>query len=313
MTSRRFHPTSPLHALVPAAHTPFHADGTLASDVVPAQAEFLAAQGVKTVFITGSSGEGHSLTSSERCALYGAWATTARDSGVSVIAHVGGNSIEDAKALARRADELELFAISAVAPSYYRPAGMQELVEWCAAVAGAAPNTSFYYYDIPGLTGVSLPMEQFLDIAPRRIPTFAGVKFANPDLVSYRRCLDIAGDTLDLPWGVDETLLGALATGARGAVGSTYNWAPRLYLDLIDAFARGDFAEARRFQSVSIAMIDAIAATGFLGTAKALMCRLGVAVGPARPPLGNPSEAQIDELFDRLRALGFDSWGARPL
>lgn len=112
-------------------------------------------------------------------------------------------------------------------------------------------------------------MEKFLTEAPARIPNLAGIKFTNPDLVSYRRSLDVAGNRLDLPWGVDEMLVAALATGARGGVGSTYNWAPKLYLDLIEAFQRGDLDEARRLQSVSIAMIDAIAATGFLGTAKA--------------------------------------------
>ena len=75
----------------------------------------------------------------------------------------------------------------------------------------------------------------------------------------------------------------------------------------------GDHAEARRLQSVSIAMIDAIAATGFLGTAKALMGRLGVPVGPARLPLGNPSDAQVDALMMRLNELGFAQWGAKPV
>jgi N-acetylneuraminate lyase len=58
-------------------------------------------------------------------------------------------------------------------------------------------------------------------------------------------------------------------------------------------------------------MIDAIAATGFLGTAKALMTRLGVPVGPARLPLGNPSAEQVDALLAKLGNLGFAEWGAR--
>ena len=124
---------------------------------------------------------------------------------------------------------------------------------------------------------------------------------------------DIAGEKFDLPWGIDETLLAGLATGARGGVGSTYNWAPQLYFDLIAAHTRGDLPEARRLQSVAIAMIDAIAATGFLGTAKALMERLGVPVGPARKPLGNPSEAQMEALMIRLDKLGFSRWGAKPV
>ena len=60
-------------------------------------------------------------------------------------------------------------------------------------------------------------------------------------------------------------------------------------------------------------MIDAIAATGFLGTAKALMTRLGVPVGPARLPLGNPTDEQVDDLLERLDKLGFANWGAKGL
>ena len=303
----------PLHELVAATHSPFHADGSLAPEVIPIQAAFLAANGIKTIFMTGSTGESHSVTYTEKLALYDAWAAAGKAHGLAVIAHVGSNCIEESKILARRADQLGFRAISALAPSYYKPGGMSALIDCCAAIAVEAPRTPFYYYDIPVLTGVTLPMEKFLTEAAARIPTLAGIKFTNPDLVSYRRSLDAAGSRFDLPWGVDETLLAALATGSRGGVGSTYNWAPQLYFDLIAAHSCGDLTESRRLQSVSIAMIDAIAATGFLGTAKALMTRLGVPVGPARLPLGNPSPAQIDALMIRLEALGFSEWGARPV
>jgi N-acetylneuraminate lyase len=304
-------PMQPLHELVAAAHSPLHDDGSLAPEVVPTQAAFLAANGVRTVFITGSTGECHSLVRAERLALYDAWASAGAAHGISVIAHVGGNSIDDARALARHARELDLSAISALAPSYYKPSTLANLIDWCAAIAAEAPELPFYYYDIPAFTGVSLPMEQFLLEAPPRISNLAGIKFTNPDLVSYRRSLDAADGRFDLPWGIDEALLGALATGARGGVGSTYNWAPKLYVELIGAFSRGDLAEARRLQSISISMIDAIASTGFMGTAKALMSRLGVPVGPARPPLVNPPAERVDALIVRLAELGFSQWGAR--
>lgn len=302
-----------LHELVVATHTPFHAAGTLAPEVVATQAAFLAANGIKTIFMTGSTGESHSVTCAEKLELYNAWAVAGKANGLSVIAHVGSNCIEDSKILARHAGKLGFKAISALAPSYYKPANLSSLIDWCTAIAAEAPGTPFYYYDIPVLTGLTLPMEKFLIEAPARIPTLAGIKFTNSDLVSYRRSLDIAGEAFDLPWGVDEMLLAGLATGARGGVGSTYNWAPQLYRELIAAHHTGDLCEARRLQSVSIAMIDAIAATGFLGTAKALMARLGVPVGPARLPLGNPSEAQIDALMLRLDELGFAQWGAKPV
>jgi N-acetylneuraminate lyase len=300
-----------LHELVAATHTPFTASGALAPDVVPIQASFLAANGIRTVFITGTTGESHSLTREERLTLYRTWAAAGPAHGLEVIAHVGSNSIDDAKALARSAGELGFRAIAALAPSYFKPGSVDALVDWCGAIAAEAPDVPFYYYDIPSFTGVALPIERFLGAAWPRITNLVGVKFSDPDLVSYRRSLDVERGRFDLPWGTDEALLAALATGARGGVGSTYNWAPKLYLDLISAFARGDMVEARRLQSRSIGMVDASAATGLLGTSKVLMSRLGVPVGPARPPLENPDEHAVDALFLRLSELGLDTWVAR--
>jgi N-acetylneuraminate lyase len=302
-----------LHEFVAATHTPLHTDGTLAPEVVAVQAAFLAANGIKTVFITGTTGECHSLTCAERQSMFDAWAVAGTGHGIAVVAHVGSNSIEDARTLARHARRLELSAISALAPSYYKPATVAELIEWCALIAAEAPDLPFYFYEIPSMTGVSLPMERFLEEAPRRIPTLAGIKFTNADVISYRRCLDIAGRRFDLPWGTDEALLAALALGAKGAVGSTYNWAPALYVELRAAFERGDWLEARRLQSISIAMVEAIAATGFMGTSKALMTRLGVPSGPARVPHVNPTTAEVDALVAKLGELGFDRWGAKSI
>lgn len=300
-----------LHELVAATHSPFYDDGSLAPEVVPGQAAFLAANGIRTVFITGSTGESHSLSREEKLALYEVWGPAAKAAGLRVIAHVGGNCLEDSKVLARAAESCGFAAISALSPSYYKPGSLSSLIDCCAAIAGEAPETPFFYYDIPALTGVSFPMERFLREAPGRIPTLAGIKFTNPDLVSYRRTLEVAGDRFDTPWGVDEMLLAAMGTGARGGVGSTYNWAPGLYHGLIDAFDAGDLDGARRIQGISIAMIDAMAAIGFLGAAKALMTRLGVPVGPARLPLGNPEPKQVDALMERLDELGFNEWGAK--
>lgn len=60
-------------------------------------------------------------------------------------------------------------------------------------------------------------------------------------------------------------------------------------------------------------MIDAIASIGFLGAAKKLMTHLGVPVGPARLPLGNPTQEQFDALLAKLNALGFQDWGAKAV
>lgn len=300
----------PLHELVAATHSPFHSDSSIAPEVVSLQASFLALNGIRTVFITGSTGECHSLSTREKLVLYDAWATAAEQHDIRIIAHVGGNCLEDSKLLAARAEENGFRAISAMSPSYFKPGNIRELTGVCQAIASAAPATPFYFYHIPSMTGVHLPMEQFLIEAKKDIPTLAGIKFTNPDLISYRRSLDVAG-SFDLPWGVDEMLLAALATGAKGGVGSTFNFAPGLYRSIIAAHASGDLPTARKLQSISIRMIDAIASTGFMGTTKALMERLGVPVGPVRLPQSNPEQPEIDRLLETLLELGFSEWGAK--
>jgi N-acetylneuraminate lyase len=137
------------------------------------QAAFLAANGIRTVFVTGTTGECHSLTGEERVAIYDAWADAASAHGLAVIGHVGGNSIEDACMLARRARDHRFAAISTLPPSYFKPASLGDLVDWCARIAAEAPDLPFYYYDIPSMSGVSFPIEQLLIEAPPRIRNIA--------------------------------------------------------------------------------------------------------------------------------------------
>jgi hypothetical protein len=72
------------------------------------------------------------------------------------------------------------------ATSYFKPAGLSDLIDWCATIAAEAPGLPFYYYDIPSMSGVSFPIDRFLIEGSARIPSLAGVKFTNLDLVSDR-------------------------------------------------------------------------------------------------------------------------------
>ena len=254
--------------LVAATHTPFHADGSLNLAVVEKQAAHLLANGVKFAFIGGTTGESASLTVEERRALAQRWSEVARGTELNVIVHVGSNCLADARALAAQAQTLGVVAISALAPSYFKPRSLDMLIACCADIAAVAPETPFYYYDIPVLTGVGFPMADFLAQAATKVPTLAGLKFTNPDLMAYNECLHADAGRWDLPWGVDEHLLGALAVGARGAVGSSYNFAAPIYHRLIAAFTRGDLTAAREEQWRSVQLIKLLAGFGYMGAAK---------------------------------------------
>jgi len=302
------HTSNKLTGLVVATHTPFKPDGSLNLPAVEKQAAHLLNHGLTTVFIGGSTGESQSLTVEERLQLAKRWFAVARGTPLQVVVHVGSNCLADARALAAQAQKLGAPAISALAPSYFKPRSLDALIACCASIANAAPETPFYYYDIPVLTGVSLSMPDFLAQAPERIPTLAGIKFTNSDLMSYQLCLRAAGGRFDVPYGTDEWLLAALALGAQGAVGSSYNFAAPVYQRLIKAFAAGDLETAREEQFKSVQLIQLLAGIGYMGAAKAVMGLLGVEVGPARLPNTNPTPEQLVRLRKSLEKLGFFDW-----
>lgn len=297
-----------LTGFVAATHTPFEADGRLNLKAVEKQAAHMLAHQVPGVFIMGTTGECHSLSLEERLALTQRWIEVTRSASLPVIVHVGANCLSDARVLAADAQKRGAAAIAALAPSYFKPRDVGTLVDCMAQIASAAPQTPFYYYDIPPMTGVPLPMADFLDQAAGRIPNLVGLKFSNPDLLMFQLCLRRDHGRFAVLWGSDESLLAALALGGTGAVGSTYNFAAPIYLRLIQAFRAGELETARREQFRSVQCIQLLASFGFMGAAKATMRMLGVEVGPARLPQGNPTPEQGAKLQSLLENLGFFDW-----
>jgi N-acetylneuraminate lyase len=301
-------PIHPLHDLVVAAHTPFHADGSLNFAAVEKQAAHYLKHNLATVFVAGTTGECHSLTLDERRALARRWSEVIRGTSLKMVLHVGSNCLEDCRTFATEAQDIGAIAISAFAPSYFKPRNPDTLVDWCAAIAAAAPDIPFYFYDIPALTGVSLSMPDFLNQGSTRIPTLAGLKFTNPDLMAYQFVLHADRGAWDVPFGLDEHLLGALAMGARGAVGSGFNFAAPVYNRLLRAFRDGDLVRAREEQFRGAQLVQLLAGFGYLGATKALMELLGIPVGPVRRPNTNPTTQQRAALRRKLDEMGFFEW-----
>jgi N-acetylneuraminate lyase len=289
---------------VAATFTACHADGGINLGAIEAQAADLVRQRLRGAFVCGTTGESASLTTAERMAVAGRWSEVAKPD-LEVIVHVGHTSLGDARALAAHAERIGAAGIAAVPPFYFRPRTVAELVDFSARIAAAAPRTPFYYYHIPALTGVALPMAEFLPAAMAAIPTLAGVKFTDEDLADYARCLELADGRYEIFFGRDEILLAALGLGARSGVGTTYNFAAPLLRRMYEAFAQGDLDEARRWQAGANRMIDTAVAHGGIPAFKTMTRWLGIDCGPCRPPLVSLDEDHAARLRSDLERIGF--------
>ena len=206
-------------------------------------------------------------------------------------------------ALAAHARKAGAAAIAVMAPSYFKPATIQDLIDFCAPIAAEADPLPFYFYDIPGMTGVRLRMSEFLYQARFRIPTLCGLKYSNDDLLELQECVRLDHGAFDVLFGSDECLLAGLCLGIRGAVGSTYNFAAPVYQRLMQAFEKHDLETARAVQGKSIDLIKTLGEFGFLAASKSVMAMLGVDCGPVRPHCRNLTLEQRLALWERLAAL----------
>ena len=258
-----------LQGLIAAPFTPMHKDGSLNLSIIPSYYNLLKENSVNGAFICGSTGEGVSMSVTEK----------KDDSSFTVMPLLGGTCIADCKDLALHAREVGLDAVSFTAPFYFKPANAETLAQCCAEIAAAVPDMPFYYYHIPVLTGVGIPMYDLLKAVDGKIPNFAGIKYTHEDFMDFLSCINFQNGKYDMLWGRDENMLPALAVGAKGAVGSTFNYAAPLYYNLIDAFNNGEMEKAQVLQQESIDMIRLLGKYGGIATGKAYMKLLGLDCG----------------------------------
>ena len=300
--------SAPFHGIIAAPHTPMHPDGRLNLDVVERQAAHFKQTGVIGAFIGGTTGESLSLSQTERLQLCERWTQIGPKYNLRIIVHVGANCTSDATELARAAQNGNAAAISAMAPSFFRPACAQVLSDYCAEIAAAASQTPFYFYHIPCMTNVNLSMVDFLQVAQDQIPSLRGMKFTHQDLMQFQECVNLENGRFDVLHGFDEFYLSAMAVGARGAVGSTYNFAAKMYNQMTDAFFAGEHEKAAKLQYQSVQMVRVLLKHGFAGSAKAVMGMIGIECGNVRSPLNPLSPEQINDIRTGLDNIGFFEW-----
>lgn len=303
-----------LTGLIAAPFTPMNRNGNINTALIPAYYQFLKSNGVTGAFICGSTGEGVSLTLAEKKEIASAWAECTRnDPEFKVMMFLGGTCISDCIDLAKHSRDIGLYAVSFTSPFYFKPASVEMLAQCCIEIANAVPDMPFYYYHIPVLTGVGYPMLDLLKAIDGKLPNFAGIKYTHEDFMDFQSCLNYQNGRYDMLWGRDENLLSALAIGAKGGVGSTFNYAAPLYYELIGAFNNQDLQMAARLQQKSIDMIRLLGKYGGISVGKSYMKLVGIDCGTFRLPVKNITDAQFEAFKSDVALLDFDAFKSRSM
>ncbi len=283
----------------PALVTPFGADGSVNADEARRLIDYLIEAGVGGFYLCGSTGEGILMRLEERKAFVED-ALSHIGGRVPVIAHVGAVATRDAAELAAHAAGAGADAVAAIPPIFFGlvPGGLEAHYRTIAEAAGDCPT--FVYY-MPSNTHVTLTFHQIRPLLD--IEGVAGMKFTDTDLYLMKQAVDYGVNVLS---GRDMLLLGSLAMGAHGSVGTNYNIMPHMGVKVFDAVTANDLDTARETQKRMNAVIMLLLDTGnLLGAVNAVLARQGFAVGDPRQPLLPLPGDQAEKLLADLDALAF--------
>lgn len=276
-----------------ALMTPFKADGSVDYDALQVLADHCINSGLTGLYVGGSTGEGFLLTEEERMEVFRVVGKHMAGK-CNLFAHVGAISTDSAVRMAKVAEECGFDAVSAVAPFYY--AFPLEAIKTYYSDIMHATTLPMLMYNFPNAGGFN----GMLDVVNSFIQDdkLLGIKHTSQNLFELEQFKHLERDLVVFN-GFDEMLVAGLSMGADGGIGSTYNFMPKIILDIYNSFNKGDIAAAQKAQDKANRIISAMIPYGVFQMEKEILNQLGVPVGECRKPflpLSEEGKAKAKEI-----------------
>jgi 4-hydroxy-tetrahydrodipicolinate synthase len=275
--------------------TPFAEDGSLDVDASVELAKWLIAQGSEGLVLTGTTGEGPTITDNEDWEL---WRAVSEAVTVPVIAGTTTNDTAHSIEQTIKAEEMGCDGILAVTPYYNRPS-QAGLFEHFRAIAR---NTSLpvILYDIPVRSGRKIDSEVLLRLATET-SNIVAVKDAAGNPAETAKVIRDAPAGFEVYSGDDGLTLPLLAVGAVGVISVAAHWCAGEHVAMFDAWEAGDAALAQKINTKLLESFDFESGDDAPNPVptKAMLRTIGLRVGEPRLPMGPTPEG----LEDRAREV----------
>jgi N-acetylneuraminate lyase len=213
---------------------------------------------------------------------------------------VGAVSTAQGQELASHAANLEVDAIAAIPPIYFKVDGTA-LREHYQMIGDAAGEKPLWVYNIPSATGVEITATIMADLL--KIPTVSGIKYSSYNLFDMKKIIDLSPN-LTVHSGFDEVCVAGLTMGAHGAIGSTYNVLPETFVKLYHAAALGDWSKAQELQGRANKVIQALVSVPLMAGMKAILDAWGIPCGGPRRPQRPLSTAERTTILEAVKNAG---------
>jgi len=263
--------------------TPFAADGSLDEAALRAHLRRLAAAGIG-VYLGGSgSGEGYALDPSEARRVLEIGVEELRGRVPIRAMGVEPRSAREMVAYGRVAaevgvDALQVYSLDVGHGNRPRP---DELRGYLADVLDGVtlPVVLSSHFSV----GYALPVDLVAELV-REHDAIIGVHCSHDDLTVLAALLDAVEDRVEVHVGGPMHALSCLALGGTGFLSSEGNLAPMLCVEIIDAYARRDFAAGQAAYARLMRLHAGFRRLGGIAAVKCALELLGLPGGTVRRP-----------------------------
>lgn len=290
--------------------TPFDTDGKVDLRAAEKLVARFITEGAGGLYLTGSTGEAPLLRVEERRQFTECVVKSVAGQ-IPVMVQVGHTAPVLAVELAEHAARCGADSISSTLPPFYPYTPGQIAAYWSELTATS--DLPFYGYVMHDMGQGREGIYRWLEVMSH-VPHLAGLKFTNADAHQLALLKHWENGRLNILSGHDQGYLACKAQGADGAIGTTYNVALPLFVEMTRLY------EAGQTEAAAAAMIDGCDIVGtmasgyFLTKVKLILRKQGIDCGLPRSPYRADVEipdsliAEMTELIAavtrKVRALG---------
>jgi 4-hydroxy-tetrahydrodipicolinate synthase len=289
-----------IHGIIPPVATPMQANEDLDLPRLKWFLDRLIGAGVHGVFVLGTNSEFYALDEREKQEVI-ATAVAHVNKRVPVYAGTGAETTREAVRLTKMAEREGVDGVSVITPYFVLPS-QQEIFDHYRRIAENTRLPVVLYNNPSTCGGLKIDVETVARLA--EIPNILGVKDSSGDLQNTCEYIRVVPDRFSVMMGRDTLIFSALQMGARGSVPATGNIAPKLLVDIYEAFRRGDLAASKAAQLRLNPLRIALGLGTAPGGVKAALEVLGLSIGPCRSPVSGLTPDKLPKMRAALQAAG---------
>ena len=244
----------PISGIIPPLVTPFRNDGTIDEHALRSETDYLIGTAkVHGLAVCGSTGEGHTLSTSETRRITEIVVDEAAGK-VPVITGIIANSTSSVIERGKTVKDLGVKALQVTPPHYLFRPDDDAMEQHFAKVAESTQLPVMIYNVVPW----AYLSPQLLVRILNNVEGVIGVKQSAGDLKLLADLIIMAGPNARIMTAVDALLYPSFSLGAVGAIAAILTATPQLCVDLWNAAGANEHARARELHELLLPIWNAI-------------------------------------------------------